>query len=93
MKNNKGKKIPQFKNEDQEREFWAKNDTAEYFDWSNPLKNPTFPNLRPSIKTISIRLPLHLLNELKSLAHKKDMPYQALMKQYLSEKIREEYAI
>ena len=92
MKNSLKKSIPKFKNEDEERDFWSSADTSEYFDWSNSVKNPILPNLRPSIKTISIRLPQHLLNALKSIAHKKDVPYQALMKQYLSEKIREEYA-
>ena len=86
------KNIPHFKNEDEEREFWAKPDTADYFDWSNPIRNPAFPNLMPSKTTISIRLPQHLINELKFIAHKKDIPYQSLMKQYLFDKIKEEYA-
>jgi predicted DNA binding CopG/RHH family protein len=92
MKTRNTKKIPVFKNEDEERKFWAKADTADYFDWSRPLVNPVFPNLAPSTRTISIRLPQLLLNELKTLAHKKDVPYQALMKQFLSEKVKDEYA-
>jgi predicted DNA binding CopG/RHH family protein len=92
MKNRIAREIPKFKNEDAERRFWAKADTSEYFDWSKPLKNPIMPNLRPSSKSISIRIPQYLLDDLKMIAHKKDMPYQALMKHYLSDKIREEFA-
>src|SRR5437588_6878994 len=86
------KKIPSFKNEDEEREFWATHDSTEYVDWSKAEKNPPFPHLKPSTRTVSIRLPESLIAELKTLANKKDVPYQSLVKIYLSEKVREEAA-
>ncbi len=85
------KRIPKFKNEDEERKFWHEHDTTDYFDWSK-AKKVTFPNLKPSVKSISLRLPESMVNELKVLANKKDVPYQSLMKIYLSEKIKEEFA-
>lgn len=87
----KTKKIPKFKNEDQERDFWAKNDVTEYFDWANATK-VTFPDLKQTTKAISIRLPESMLNELKVLANKRDIPYQSLIKIYLFDKIRQEHA-
>lgn len=83
------KQIPKFKNEDEEREFWSKADSTEYVDW-NKGKRVVFPNLKPSVKTISLRLPEALLEELKMLANKKDVPYQSLLKVYLAEKVGEE---
>ncbi len=83
------KKIPTFKNEDEEREFWAAHDSTYYIDW-NKAKKAVFPNLKPSTKTISLRLSESLLEELKFLANKKDVPYQSLMKVFLSEKVQEE---
>ena len=77
------KPIPKFKNEDEERDFWATADTSEYFDWDNPIINPSFPNLKPSTKVVSIRVTQSLLEALKELANKKDVPYQSLMKQYI----------
>jgi predicted DNA binding CopG/RHH family protein len=87
---NKIKKIPKFKNEDEERSFWAKNDSSNYMDWSKAQKNPALPNLKPSTKAISLRLPLTMLDQLKSLSNKKDVPYQSYIKIILDEKIREE---
>ena len=84
------KPIPKFKNDDEERDFWATADTSEYFDWDNPIINPSFPNLKPSTKVVSIRVTQSLLEALKELANKKDVPYQSLMKVYLSEKVEEE---
>jgi predicted DNA binding CopG/RHH family protein len=84
------KKIPKFKSEDEERNFWANNDSSNYLDWSKAKKNPSLPNLRPSTKTISLRLPLIMLDHLKSLSNKKDVPYQSYIKVILDEKIREE---
>jgi len=84
------KQIPQFKNEDEEREFWASHDTTEYFDTSKQVKL-VFPNLRPSTETISLRLPRFMLDQLKKLANKKDVPYQSLIKIFLGEKIKEEF--
>ena len=83
------KQIPKFKNEDDEREFWSKADSTDYVDWSKG-KRVVFPNLKPSVKTISLRLPEALLEELKMLANKKDVPYQSLLKVYLAEKVGEE---
>ena len=85
----KFKKIPEFKNEDQEREFWAKHDSTDYIDWSK-AQRAIFPNLKPSTESISLRLPKFLLAEIKQLANKKDVPYQSLMKIFLSEKVNQE---
>ena len=84
------KKIPRFKNETQERAFWAVHDSTQYVDWSQ-AKNTAFPALKPSVKTISLSLPKAMLEELKMLANKKDVPYQSLMKIYLSERIEKEF--
>ncbi len=67
--NKKLKPIPKFKNEDEEREFWAKADTSEYFDWGKAQK-AVFPNLKPSTESISLRLPSFLLARIKQLANK-----------------------
>ena len=83
------KKIPKFKSEDEEREFWATRDSTEYVDWKK-AKGVVLPELKPSLKTISLRLPKSMLEELKLLAHKRDVPYQSLLKVFLSEKIKEE---
>lgn len=83
------KKIPKFKSEDEEREFWAIHDSSEYVDWKK-ARRVVLPELKPSLKTISLRLPESMLEELKLLAHKKDVPYQSLLKIFLSEKINEE---
>ena len=83
------KKIPEFKNEDEEREFWAAHDSTRYVDWKK-AKRTVMADLKPSLKTISLRLPESMLEELKLLAHKRDVPYQSLLKIFLSEKIREE---
>lgn len=83
------KKIPKFENEDQERAFWEAHDAAEYIDWST-AKRVAFPNLKPSTKTISVRLPESMLEDLKMLANKRDVPYQSLLKIFLAERIKEE---
>ncbi len=83
------KKTPKFKNEDEERKFWAIRDSTEYVDWKK-AQRVVLPELRPSLKTISLRLPKSMIEELKLLAHKKDVPYQSLLKIFLSERIREE---
>lgn len=82
-------KIPRFKNEDEERAFWARHDSTAYVDWKRG-KKVTFPNLRPSLKSISVRLPESMVDELKLLANKKDVPYQSLLKIFLSERIEQE---
>ena len=83
------KKIPKFKNEAEEQKFWATHDSTEYVDWSE-AKHAVFPNLKPSTKTISLRLPQTMLEELKLLANKRDVPYQSLLKMFLSERIESE---
>ena len=83
------KKIPKHKSEDQEREFWSKADSADYIDWSG-ARPVVLPNLKPSLKTISLRLPEHMLAELKVLANKRDVPYQSLLKLFLAERLEAE---
>ena len=82
-------KIPKFKNENEEREFWSTHDSVDYVDWS-ASEDVVFPKLRPTAKTISIRLPEMMIDQLKLLAHKRDIPYQSLMKIFLAERIEKE---
>ena len=89
MKNTKKKRIPKFKNEDEEREFWASHDSTNYIDWDK-AKDVIMPNLKPTLKTISIRLPEIMIEELKLLANKKDVPYQSLMKIFIAERVAQE---
>lgn len=83
------KKMPVFRSEDEEREFWATHDSADYLDWSQ-ARRTVFPNLKPSTRTISLRLPESILSGLRLLAHKRDVPYQSLLKVFLAEKVEEE---
>jgi len=83
------KRIPKFKTEEQERRFWQTHDSTEYVDWSE-AETLVMPKLRPSTKTISLRLPESMVEELKVLAHKRDVPYQSLLKVFLSERIDSE---
>lgn len=87
----KTKKVPKFKSEDQERVFWSKNDITDYFDIKS-RKKMNFPNLKPSTQTISIRLPEDLLEEIKVLANKRDVPYQSLIKILLRESLDDDSA-
>jgi predicted DNA binding CopG/RHH family protein len=80
------KTIPKFANEAQERAFWETQDSSEYLDWSKAKKVP-LPNLKPSTKTISLRLPQHLLDSIKTAANARDVPYQSLIKVWLQEKL------
>ena len=80
------KTIPQFKSEQEEREFWAKKDSTDYLDWDN-AQSVNMPNLKPSSRTISLRLPEHLLDRIKNAANKKDIPYQSLIKVLLDESL------
>lgn len=89
--NKKIKKIPNFKTEDEEREFWVTHELVDYFDINKAIINPVFPNLKMSTKVITIRVPAALLDSLKMIANKKDVPYQSLVKIFLDEKIKEEY--
>jgi len=83
------KPIPRFETEDREREFWAKKDSAGYVDWSKG-KRVVLAELKPSTKTISLRLPEAMLEALKLLANSRDVPYQSLLKMFLAERIRQE---
>lgn len=83
------KKIPTFTDEDAEREFWSDADSTEYVDWSKAQKL-VLPNFRPTLRTISLRLPESMIAELKLLANQRDVPYQSLLKVFLAEKIKEE---
>jgi predicted DNA binding CopG/RHH family protein len=80
------KKIPKFRSEAQEREFWENNDSSEYLDWSK-ADSASLPNLKLSTKTISLRLPEGLLDRIKMEANKRDMPYQSLIKAWLAEDV------
>ncbi|MEK6560737.1 MAG: BrnA antitoxin family protein [Nitrospirota bacterium] len=86
------KPIPRFKNEKEERRFWMTHDSTQYVDWSK-AERVVFPNLKPTCKSISLRLPAYMLDEIKLLANKKDVPYQSLMKVFLAEKVKEELAV
>lgn len=86
---NKLKTLPRFKSEAEEAEFWSTHDSTEYIDYG-AAKKIALPNLKPSLKTISLRLPESLIAHLKMLANKRDVPYQSLLKIYLAEKIDEE---
>ena len=83
------KRIPRFKNEEAERKFWATHDTVDYFDAAR-IKKGTFPNLKPTTESISLRLPEYLLARIKEQANAKDVPYQSLMKIYLANQIDRE---
>jgi predicted DNA binding CopG/RHH family protein len=83
------KKIPKFRNEDEERAFWATHDSTAFIDWKK-AKRTLLSNLKPSVKTISLRLPKAMLEELKLLANKRDVPYQSLVKIFLAERIDQE---
>ncbi|MEI7988675.1 MAG: BrnA antitoxin family protein [Chloroflexota bacterium] len=83
------KNLPDFKNEDEERAFWASNSSDDYLEWDN-AQFVFFPNLKPTTHTISLRLPQTMLNEIKTLANQRDMPYQSLIKQFLRERIDQE---
>ncbi len=90
MRSKAKKQIPRHRSEESEREFWAGAESSEHVDWRQ-AKRVAFPHLRPSTRTISLRLPEALLADLKILAHKQDVPYQSLMKIYLAERIRQEF--
>lgn len=89
MKINKPKLIPKFRNEDEERDFWATHDFTDYLDHFKPVEMD-LSRLKPSTETISLRLPGFLLWRLKQLANKRDVPYQSLMKIFLAERVEKE---
>ncbi len=86
------KVVPKFQSEAEERNFWLSHDSTEYVDWSK-ADVTVFPNLKPTTESISLRLPSYLLVRIKQLANKKDVPYQSLMKVFLSEKVDQEFKI
>ncbi len=80
------KPLPIFASEAEERAFWEANDSADYVDWTK-AKRAVLPNLKPSTKTISLRLPQHMLDSIKAAANSRDVPYQSLIKVWLKEKL------
>ncbi len=84
------KLIPQFENEAQEQEFWSSHDSTAYVDWRK-AQRVTFGRLKPSTQTISLRVPVALLEDLKLLANKRDVPYQSLVKIFLAERVAQEH--
>lgn len=84
--NKKFKKIPKFKNEDEEAKFWNSHSSADYFDWSK-AQRAVFPNLKPTSRSISIRIPEYIINRVKIEANKLDIPYQTLIKQYIAKEV------
>jgi len=84
------KPIPEFASEEEERAFWAENDSADFLDWSQ-AQAVVFPKLKPSTKTISLRLPESMLDRIRLLANRQDVPYQSLIKVFLQERIDEEF--
>lgn len=89
MPGTKKKPIPKFRSEAEEREFWATNDSTEFIDWDSAGRRK-LPNLKPSLRTISIRLPVAMIEDLKILANKRDVPYQSLLKVFLAERLEKE---
>jgi len=83
------RKVPRFRNEDEERDFWASHDSTEFVNWRQ-AERVKLPNLRPTTRTISIRLPEAMIERLKVLANKRDIPYQSLLKMFVADKIEEE---
>lgn len=81
--------IPEFGSEQEEREFWATHDSTEFIDW-RAGKKQRFPNLKPTLRTISLRLPVSMIEDLKMLANKRDVPYQSLLKVFLAERLQRE---
>jgi len=84
------KQLPKFRTEDAERKFWASHDSTDYVDWRE-ARRATLPNLKPSSQTISIRLPKPMLDRLKLLANKRDVPYQSLLKMFVADRLKAEF--
>jgi len=84
------KKLPEFKNENDERKFWATADSAEYVDWQSGERK-RLPRLKPSLKTISLRLPVFMIEDLKVLANRRDVPYQSLLKMFVADRLKAEF--
>lgn len=90
MEKRKLKPIPDFKNEDEERDFWASHEIVDYVDTSRPIEMD-LSHLKPSTQTITLRVPEGMVRDLKSIANKHDVPYQSLIKMYLAKMIRAEH--
>ena len=86
------KSPPKFKTIAEERRFWEKNDSSDFIDWSKAVR-VAMPNLKPSTRTISIRLPEMLLDNIKMEANKRDIPYQSLIKAWLAEDVKQSRGI
>ncbi len=84
------KQIPKFKNEDEERDFWSENDSSEHLNWKS-AERVLFPELKPSTRAISLRLPESLLDALRQMANERDVPYQSLIKIFLQERIEQDF--
>jgi predicted DNA binding CopG/RHH family protein len=84
------KRLPRFKSEDAERKFWATHDSTDYIDWREG-KRTILPNLKPTSQTISLRLPKPMLDRLKQLANKRDVPYQSLLKMFVADRLKAEF--
>ncbi len=89
MKKRLLKRLPKFKSEEQERKFWASRDSADYLEWRRG-KRVVLPNLRPTLRTISLRLPEPMIERLKLLANKRNVPYQSLLKMFVAERLEAE---
>ena len=89
MRITKKKPMPEFRSEDEERKFWSGNDSTEFIDWRTANRQK-FPQLKPTLRTISLRLPVSMIEDLKILANKRDVPYQSLLKVFLAERLKEE---
>jgi predicted DNA binding CopG/RHH family protein len=89
MPSTKKKAMPEFRSEDDEREFWARHDSTEFIDWQAAVRRK-FPTLKPTRRTISLRLPVSMIEDLKVLANKRDVPYQSLLKVFLAERLEKE---
>jgi predicted DNA binding CopG/RHH family protein len=83
------KQVPEFHSEEEERNFWAEHDSTDFIDWQ-AAQDRRFPNLKPSLRTISLRLPVSMIEDLKVLANKRDVPYQSLLKVFLAERLQRE---
>ncbi|MBM3150732.1 MAG: hypothetical protein FJZ96_00775 [Chloroflexi bacterium] len=82
--------VPDFQSEDEEREFWATHDSTDYVDWTQ-ARRTVFPNLKPTTRAISLRLPESMLDELRQMANARDVPYQSLIKVFLRERMDQEH--
>ena len=85
----KKRTVPEFRSEEEESQFWSVHDSTQFVDWRT-AKRYKFPNLKPTLRTISLRLPVQMIEDLKILANKRDVPYQSLLKIFLAERLKKE---